>query len=561
MKKRGRSEKRGTVRTPPPLELWARAESFLALRATWLAVALVALATIRIISIYWTFSYTVDEPAHIGAGMQWIEKHVYKYEPLHPPLTRVMMAVPPKLAGAHGYDRKDMWQEGLDVLSNQGRINYNTLAIARMGMLPFFWTACTITFLLTRWISRSSAAAVIAVFFITMTPSLLANASVATTDIGLTATLLFAVYAACRWIEFPGWRHALVFGAATGLAAIAKLSALAFLPSIAIAAGVLQWIATKPPREPALRAFATAIPRRLPQFAVAVVVGALVIWSAYFFSVGSSKMFPFRVPAPEFFDGISDVLHYNQNGHLTYMTGRTSTVGWSNFYFLALGVKAPVPVLLLGCAGLILLFTQRLYSVRGLVAPAMVIGILGYATFFSQIKIGTRHVLPVFVALGIASGCFGAWILHQKQVWLKYSMVVLCVWMLATSAAAHPDYIAYFNFFAGDRPEEYLVDSDLDWAQDVKRLGERLNAVGAQEVHFHPYAPGNLEQLLGFPRIKHLEPFRPLPGWNAVSITAMKYGYFGGDVRYVGDPGSKFWPETTPGVERVGKGMLLYYKP
>ena len=42
------------------------------------------------------------------------------------------------------------------------------------------------------------------------------------------------------------------------------------------------------------------------------------------------------------------------------------------------------------------------------------------------------------------------------------------------SLAAHPDYLAYFNALAGDDPERIVVDSDLDWGQDIKRLGQRL---------------------------------------------------------------------------------------
>ena len=45
----------------------------------------------------------------------------------------------------------------------------------------------------------------------------------------------------------------------------------------------------------------------------------------------------------------------------------------------------------------------------------------------------------------------------------------------------------------GSEPEKILVDSDLDWGQDLKRLAKRLHEVGAQEVAFLPSTLGDVE--------------------------------------------------------------------
>jgi hypothetical protein len=63
--------------------------------------------------------------------------------------------------------------------------------------------------------------------------------------------------------------------------------------------------------------------------------------------------------------------------------------------------------------------------------------------------------------------------------------------------------------------------------------------------------------MYGFPPIKPLDVNGPKPGWNAVSITLMKYGLWGNGARYAYDPGFHFWPETTAPVERVGQGIFL----
>lgn len=41
---------------------------------------LVALASLRIVTTYTVFNHTIDEPAHVACGMEWLDKGVYHYE-------------------------------------------------------------------------------------------------------------------------------------------------------------------------------------------------------------------------------------------------------------------------------------------------------------------------------------------------------------------------------------------------------------------------------------------------------------------------------------------------
>src|ERR1700678_4125825 len=85
------------VESPPPFS--ERLESFLARRAVAITITLIVLGTIRIVSTYNVFNHTSDEPAHIACGVQWLDEGIYNYEHQHPPLTRVMVALGPYLAG------------------------------------------------------------------------------------------------------------------------------------------------------------------------------------------------------------------------------------------------------------------------------------------------------------------------------------------------------------------------------------------------------------------------------------------------------------------------------
>jgi hypothetical protein len=558
MKKRAGKAPRVSAEAPKEREeaaWWPRIEAFVERRAAWLAVGLVLLAAVRIVSTYTVFSHTFDEPAHIACGMEWIEKRAYTYETQHPPLARVMTAVLPKLAGARGADQKSMWDEGLAILFREGKEDH-TLALARAGILPFFWIACWIAYSCARWISGRGAAAVAAVLLVTMTPSLLAHGGLATTDMSLTAMLMLAIYTGWRWVAEPGRPRAAAFGASTGLAVLAKFSTFAFLPSVAVVALLFWWRVERP----GWKRLAELARERAAGFSLAVLAAAVVVWAGYCFSFGKTPGGAFPVPAPELFSGIRAVKEHNASGHLTYLLGAVSTTGWPHFFLVALGVKTPLPVLALGICGLVLLCSRSRFGSRGWLAPSTVLGILVFSSFLSRIKIGTRHVLPVSLALGIAGGCAAVWMLDRfARRRLAQSAVGLTLLAVPlTSLAAHPDYLAYFNLLAGGKPEAVLVDSDLDWGQDIKKLGLRLKELGATEVYYNQFAPGDLGKQYGFPSIRSLDLNGPRPGWNAVNLTPFKYGLFGG-ARYVADPGIQFWPDLMRPYERVGGGILLFY--
>ena len=533
---------------------WFAFEPVLDRYAIWIALVLVLIASARMIASYDSMSHTIDEPVHLACGMEWLEKHTYTYEPHHPPLTRAFMALLPRIFGSHGHGIKDDTSEGLAILFANGS-EESTLALARLGILPFFWIACWVTFACTRWIAGATAA-IISTFLITMTPAMLAHGSLATTDMGLAALLWLAVYLGWRWIETPTVKGAIFFGAATGAGTLAKFSMLAFFPASVLVALFLWFVWARKERASIL----SLVRERLPQLGITAVVAAVVIWAGYRFSFGPVPAYSISLPAPEFWNGILDVKKHDKLGHLTYLMGSVNTVGWPSFFVIALGVKTPVAILVMGLAGILLLLFTKYFGSRGWIAPSMIIGVLVFSSFFSNIKIGTRHVLPVNVGLAIAGGCAAIWLLRRPlgSIYTQGAVYMALVTLLFNSVGAHPSYLAYFNFIAGEEPEEFLVDSDLDWGQDTRLLGKRLREVGAKQVHFNPFTPGDLQKMYGFPPVDALDVNGPKPGWNAVSLTRLKLGLFG-DTRYAYDPGFHFWPERIAPVERVGHGILLIH--
>jgi hypothetical protein len=520
---------------------------FLKRHAGVMALALVLLATVRIAATYTVFNHTFDEPIHLACGMQWLDAGRYDISPEHPPLARAAMAVGPYLLGARSQNtpRTVAYSEiveGLKIL--YGGNHYDSLlAAARMGILPFFWLACAVVYWWSvRYFGRAEAVA--AVFLFTFLEPVLAHAGLATTDLALTACLGAAFLTAVRWVEEPSHGRAAMFGLCAGLAIVSKYSSLAFFPAAA-AAALCWYMASQRPKAAEVRAAAI---RLLPGLVLASAVVSLVILATFRFSWG------------EFLGGIGVLVRHNSGGHPGYLLGERSTSGFWRFYPMVLAVKTPLAFLFLLGVGVPLVCRRESGYRVGWLPLAYASGVLG-AAMFSHINIGVRHILPVYMGFSLVAGAGVIHLLHlaPRRAWARCALPAALLWFGGTSLAAHPDYLPYFNELAGSHPENILVDSDLDWGQDYKRLGARLRELGAPEVSFLPFVTADLERRHGFPPVVPLNPFSPNYGWNAVGVTTWKERRLGlEDRRLDVDP---LWPDLFEPTGKVGKSIYLWYFP
>jgi hypothetical protein len=264
------------------------------------------------------------------------------------------------------------------------------------------------------------------------------------------------------------------------------------------------------------------------------------------------------LPAPEFFDGIQQVIKHNQKGHMSYLLGKFSMTGFWYYYPVVLALKAPLGYLVLLAVGVAAAWRRRgaaagAWLALGFSGAVLLVGSVGH------INIGLRHILPVFLGFSLAAAGAFAQILRNAKTgaWLRYGVLAAALWFAGSSLLNHPDYIAYTNEFVDDEPWTMLADSDFDWGQDLRRLSAKLRELRAPEVYLAPFAPADYVEEHGFPPSYGFNPWRPAPGWNALSVSAWKVSRFGLLYR---NPEAKFWPDSVKPTDRVG-GFLLYYFP
>ncbi len=544
------------------------------------AVVLILLAGVsvcRIVSTYHVFNQTTDEPASLAPGIEWIQKGTYEIDPIHPPLARVAAAVGPYLSGLRLTGTGSVWDQGTAILLENNQYLHE-LSLARMGVLPFFLIA---TFLVWYWAQTryGQVQGLLAALLFTTTPLILGHAGQATTDIAITATLTGALLAGVDLLEQPSYARAAVFGLAVGLAILSKFSALVFLPTCGCALLAWRFLLGRRKEESA------PISRHFPWVrggAVAVLVLCLTIWAGYRFSFdplldGPVRPRPaldhlvgqqgrlhdlaytvsgaVRVPASAFFHGLGATREHAVNGHKGYLLGQVRNKGWWYFFLVALGVKTPIPFLILIALGSVYLVRSSWRESNWATAAPVVAAVaLVLVCMPSTIDIGTRHLLPIYPLFAMIGGvgAWRLWHLAKPKIVGPVLLVLLLSWQLAASFQAHPDYFAYFNEFAGQHPEKILIDSDLDWGQDVFRLSSALRERHVDKFSIAYAGSADLDHF-GLPPYRLLEPNQPTTGWIAISLLRLKTGG-------VNVPTDSFaWLEAYKPVCVVGRSILLYH--
>jgi hypothetical protein len=182
--------------------------------------------------------------------------------------------------------------------------------------------------------------------------------------------------------------------------------------------------------------------------------------------------------------------------------------------------------------------------------------VLVFASCFSHINIGIRHVLVLypFMALGAAYLVVRLWRTLRgakaRPLAIAGSGLLLAFvgWQVLTLWTANPDYLPYFNE-AVAHPERILVDSDLDWGQDLQRLEERAAAIKIPQLNLAYLGTPDLtrERL---PPYVPMVPGKPVTGWIAISALA-KAHY----------PKGYAWLNAYQPLETIGKTIELYYIP
>ncbi len=554
------------------------------------AILLVVAAVARVLQTYPLTAQAFDEPCHVSAAMELLDRRTYTLDPFNTPLARIAIGLPLYLAGErypqispNDPGARNYNYVGNRILYHDGRYRRN-LALARSGVLVFLVLSAGLVFLWTRR-EFGDPAALIAPGLFTTLPPILAFSGIAYSDMAAAFAQPAALLAFTAWLARPSAKSCFWLGLTAGLALLAKFTTLLYLPAGAAAIVLCKWFSVRNTSS----AESVNHSRMLRQATVAGLLAMVVVWGGYAFSMGrvqesmqlTTQTMPSfqhlpaplrqvarrvvlanpQVPAPGLFRGLVSAYVFNQEGPPSYFRGHIRKGGWWYFFLVDLALKSPLPFLLLSLLGFAALPGLAREKGWTAVAPgASAIAIL-LATTTIKVYYGIRHVIALFPLLSVVAACGAVFLWQAKGTWRHAARVLLgglLLWQAISSIAARQDYIAYFNELAGRDPSRiFVAGCDLDCGQDLFRLAQAARERRISKLTVAVWSSADMEQS-ALPSFTVPQPFVPATGWIAVSLRALRMGEF---LHTSYPPGAFAWLDAYQPVERIGKTILLYYIP
>lgn len=549
-----------------------------------LVVGLLGIQTLLLAYSAWAHSPTLNEPAHLAAGIRHWQSGQFDLYRVNPPLVRLVAALPALASGVttdwsrlgrfDGSVRSD-FVVGDDFLKVNGERSQQLMTWARWACLPFLWVG---GFVCYQWAGAlyGTRAGLVAAALWCFSPNLLAHGALITPDAPATALFVLACYRFWRWLRGPDWLKSLAMGLALGFAELTKLTfvyayfLLPFLWAIdrTLAGGQTMEHWRREAGMVASGLFMSLLvtnigygfegvmkPLGRYRFSSQLLRGSESLMRGNRFESSAIGVIPVPLPANYVLGLDVQRADFENYGRQSYLRGRFQKRGWWYYYLYALAIKVP-----LGVWGLIgfALAWRRCEAGRNLQGRDELVLLLPAVTLLILVSSQTgfsehlRYVLPIvpFVAIGVSqvacrgpkSDPKGSGSRHdgapvdsdarrtrpfQSPKRRRLVGAALLAASVTSSLWTFPHSLAYFNELVGGSRggHAHLLGSNVDWGQDLRYLKAWLRN--------HPEATPLCLAYCGRidPRLSGIQSYnapqadskREFPsGWYAISVNLLR---------------------------------------
>jgi Dolichyl-phosphate-mannose-protein mannosyltransferase len=419
------------------------------------------------------------------------------------------------------------------------------ILVARWPVILMSLLLAAIVFFWARGLN-GNLAGLFALAIVAIEPSVLGHGHLVTPDLPVTLGVTGCLAAYWRWTGTRRRRWLVASGLALGLAMLARVSALELLPLLLVIGLAVE---------------AGTFTMRLRRVVGAVGLVLLAAWAlvciAYlpfrYLLPGTSWPPPLSwVIPPAWVYELRFQLQHVRLGHPTYLNGQAYAAHAPWYYFFeTIGLKTTIGLLVLIVIAAIVAARRRNRSeLFFLWLPAALVVLIPTT---GGLDLGIRYVLPIFPLLAVAAGSLLN--VDLPRLGLRLAVVSVLVLASAGSSLVHaPLHLGYFNEVAGQTPERFLSDSNLDWGQDLWRLDEWWTARGRPPMSLAIFnlLPASSYGIQG----PDVQPSRaPVVGLLAASLTRITIsGDAYPDVRVA--PYARL--ERTVPFARVGSSILIF---
>lgn len=488
--------------------------------------AAIALVVWLILAIHTAteMSVTHDEFWHLPAGVRAWQRD-FGVDRLNPPVSRLWAALPLVLRGMRLEPAEDASALGIQFVTKHadfqtwyvwGRILHLVWPLATAALI-YYW--CLQEF--------GPAAACLALLCVLTCPDVMAHGSVVTPDAAAMFGFVATSFCLHRWMRNPTWKTAILLGVTLGMLQGIKFTGVVFAPIMLIAGG---WV---------LYRGISARWKLCGQLGVVLAVSLFVLAACYGFQgigrpigrfalqsesfrswqqrLASLAALPVPLPA-DYLLGIDQQRMVMEQQHPIFLDGEWRVSGFISYYPKAVLYKLPHGFqLLILLGGLAAWLNRRTLSATILICLWGPVLVLFGLAMFSNMQLGLRYVMPLIPAFAWLAGQTASLVASLPIVQQRLAAVMV-VAVLGWGLRYHPHHLAYFNEFAGGPlgGRYHLLDSNLDWGQDLLRARNYLLAHADEEprfLYFGTVPPSLLGLENPFPPSR-----QPKPGLYLISV-------------------------------------------
>jgi hypothetical protein len=458
-------------------------------------------------------SAATDEVAHVGAGLSYLQRFDMRFNEEHPPLAKVLAAIPLVLRGTHADYSGTAWQVSNDFFPAYGaqwlygdavlgRWNdwKSTLMWARFPMLVLTLLLGWVIFHLGTRLGGAFGGLLCLAAYVT-TPAFLVFGPLVITDLPVTLFTVMALWQLGDIWATPSRKNALLFGAAFAAALLSKFTGLLILPVIVtLFVQTRFWpTAAQPAEKDARKAWRRA---RWGCVFRGVLWAALFVYVVYFIlSWNQSNEALNRVgggpwaglirrplmPLWLYLRGLLMVLVMGSRP--TYLFGHTLSHGVPYYFPIVFVLKSTLGflILLLLAAGVGI--AHRASVIPDEVRPHWRVLMVGFFVFLtvcilSRLDISIRHFMVPIALLILMLAPLPRMIaaVAHRRVWQAVT-VALAVSCFVPMLMAYPYYFPFINSLSFGRPNYYLLnDSNVTWNEGLPAVEGFVRQQGLSKI-------------------------------------------------------------------------------
>jgi len=475
--------------------------SFFSKRITiFLCLPLISICFILFsISSYTQKSPTFDEGIIIASGYHYLNTGKNNINPENPPLLKALLAFPslfinidkPKISDDLKYSynmNKELIYAGKFLYDNNAIkiINSARFINVLLTLLGAFFVYLTITVYLKR------SFGLLGFILFLFSPNILAHARLATVDSGIMMFMFGANYFLLKGLKKEKYYYFILTGLMVGATMLCKFTGLLIIPIFFIQL-LIYYIATRQRHNLKNRFVHT-----FKWFILVCFIAFLTVNIFYGFkgcgktlneyTLKSSLLTHFKnqtlinsIPIllpNDYVKGFDIVAYNNKPGFPNIFMGKYYPLGgsWWNYYFLVMGMKLPIPLLMLTIIGIIFSFFMlyRKWEFYFFLIPPLII--FSNFSFLAYRQSGFRYILPILPYIILCAVIGFNYLFRNSKVLFKILAFTILIWFFTVSYFIYPNYLTYFNQFV-EGPEggkNYFAATNLDWGQDLPGLKKWL---------------------------------------------------------------------------------------